>query len=109
MDASKDVAHKSPIVSFHYGVSPKSQTVTLNRNAHFFCNSKGPVKWTFEGGDLPINTLTSMWKQSSLGYCLTLTNVSMNNAGQYFCHGSVSKGNYFDSEGTLIVKCKFFC
>ena len=89
---------------------PQSQTKAEGENAFLSCNVTGnpkpAVSWYKD--DTKINAgADSRVGISEDGTQLTITNVSINDDGQYTCVANNSLGNSTSNPATLTVQCKY--
>ena len=61
-------------------ISPQFKTVDKGRHLLIFCDVKGPIQWTHNGGSLPRNAVVG----NRYIYLLFIT---MKNEGRYLCEG----------------------
>ncbi len=79
--------------------SPVNQRAFIGQEANIFCVSESKVKWTFNAGKLPNNTVALT---GDLYNTLTIEKVYQHNQGTYECKGMKDK-NRFYSESHLKV------
>ena len=83
-------------------VFPPLQTGQVGENIVFACFSFIKVRWTFQGGAMPINAnisqLPGVWS-----YSLDIFYLTLENAGIYTCHGKDRNMLPFDSDGVLKI------
>ncbi len=81
--------------------------MSIKQKAFFNCFSNKPVEWKFRDGAIPHNARVVPSKKRSLKHSLVISEVLLDNEGMYQCVG-LDNEQYFESEGTLTVKGKFY-